>query len=363
MPKATNSGRLGAMGRTLHHGSATEDLASTPGPGRTSGMMIRTLDLFCGGGGSSWGARAAGAKIVCGVDASHYAIETFRQNFGAKSGVELTLDESSSLGQLPDLGRIDLLLASPECTHHTCARGSRPRDEESRLTARYVLNFARELLPRWVVVENVLHMRGWDGYRPLIDDLGALGYHILPQELDASQLGVPQKRRRLFLLCDRWGPPRPVPLRPGRPRSARSIVDMSDRWKSRPVGLGTHAPATLDRIGCGIAALGRGMPFLVVYYGSDGSGGWQPLGRPLRTLTTVDRFGLLTWSGDTPMLRMLQVPELQAAMGFAPEFEMYPGPRRDQVRILGNGVCPPVMEAIVSSLAGFSSRALSLAAE
>jgi len=62
------------------------------------------------------------------------------------------------------------------------------------------------------------------------------------------------------------------------------------------------------------------VPFLLVYYGTDGSGGWQPLDRPLRTLTTLDRFGLVTWKGDTPMLRMLQVPELQRAMGFDPRF-------------------------------------------
>lgn len=326
-------------------------------------MSIRTLDLFCGGGGSSWGARAAGAQIVCGVDASPYAVATFGRNFPKARAVEMALDEHSSPRDIPGLGRIDLLLASPECTHHTCARGARPRDENSRLTARYVLNFARDLRPRWVVVENVLRMKGWDGYRPLIGELEALGYHVLPQELDASKLGVPQKRQRLFLLCDRWSIPRRVPLRRGKPRAARSVIDMSDRWKSRPVGRGTHAPATLARVECGIAALGRSVPFLVVYYGSDGSGGWQQLDRPLRTLTTLDRFGLLTWDGDTPMMRMLQVPELQAAMGFDPEFDLDLGPRRARVKTLGNGVCPPVMQAIVSTLTGSNAPAMQIAAE
>ena len=50
------------------------------------------------------------------------------------------------------------------------------------------------------------------------------------------------------------------------------------------------------------------------------------------------------------MLRMLQVPELKRAMGFEPAFELSHGSRRDQVRLLGNGVCPPVMEALVRSL-------------
>ena len=319
-------------------------------------MTIRTLDLFCGGGGSSWGARAAGAEVVCGVDASPYAVATFGRNFPEADAVRMTLDECSGPADLPGLGHIDLLLASPECTNHGGARGARPKDEASRLTARYVLNFARGLLPRWVVIENVPRIKGWEGYRPLVGELEALGYNVLPQELDASRLGVPQKRRRLFLLCDRLRMPTPVPLRRGRARSAGSVIDFSGTWKSRAVGAGTHAEATLARVERGIAALGRGVPFLVVYYGSDGSGGWQALDRPLRTLTTLDRFGLVTWDGKTPYMRMLQVPELRAAMGFGPEFNLDLGPRRERIRVLGNGVCPPVMQAIVSTLSATRGR-------
>ncbi|MBV8935522.1 MAG: DNA cytosine methyltransferase [Alphaproteobacteria bacterium] len=86
-------------------------------------------------------------------------------------------------------------------------------------------------------------------------------------------------------------------------------------------------------------------------HGSDGAGGWQSLDRPLRTLTTLDRFGLVTWEHDTAMLRMLQVPELKRAMGFDDRFRVEFGTRRDRIRLLGNGVCPPVMEAIVRALA------------
>jgi DNA (cytosine-5)-methyltransferase 1 len=104
-----------------------------------------------------------------------------------------------------------------------------------------------------------------------------------------------------------------------------------------------------------MADLGEGKPFLIVYYGSDGSGGWQPLDRPLRTITTLDRFGLVTWEGDTAMLRMLQPSELARAMGFHQvnarrSFELAPVSRREKIRILGNGVCPPVMKSLVTHL-------------
>jgi len=58
---------------------------------------------------------------------------------------------------------------------------------------------------------------------------------------------------------------------------------------------------------------------------------------------------------------MLQVPELRRAMGFSDAYKLQ-GSRRDKVRILGNGVAPPVMEAIVSQLCS-SDIPLSEAAE
>jgi DNA (cytosine-5)-methyltransferase 1 len=312
-------------------------------------MRLRTLDLFCGGGGSSWGAKAAGAKVICGVDAWDLATKTFEDNFDGARGVNMMLNLRSGPDDIEDLGQIDLLLASPECTNHTCAKGSRPRDEESRRTARYVLNFARDLNPRWIVLENVVSMRNWHGYDPLISELKELGYNVLPQVLDAADFGVPQKRRRLFLLCDRDAIPVEVP-KGKRTGKARHIVQFDGPWESKPLYNERRAADTIARAERAIDALGRKVPFLIVYYGSDGSGGWQPLDRPIRTLTTLDRFGLVTWDGNTPMLRMLQVPELKRAMGFDKEFCLDQGTRRDQIRLLGNGVCPPVMEAIVTSL-------------
>ena len=314
-------------------------------------QMVRTLDLFCGGGGSSWGARAAGADIVCGIDAWNVAAKTYGANFGAAVGVNLTLKETGRLPLLSRLRDIDLILASPECRSHTCARGKRHGDDDSRRTARYVLRFAGRLKPRWIVIENVVHMRNWDGFENLIEDAKSLGYHVRLQILDASSFGVPQKRRRLFLMCDRDTMPEPV-VAPGRePRSAKSDVIVWDGpWLSRPLYRAGRADATIERAERAISALGFGTPFLIVYYGSDGSGGWQSVEVPLRTVTTLDRFGLVTWVGRVPMLRMLQPREIQRAMGFDARYRMPHGSRRDRIKLLGNAVCPPVMSAVVASV-------------
>ena len=312
-------------------------------------MPIRVLDLFCGAGGSSLGAQSAGGTIVCGIDSWSLASQTFAANFPAALPLNATLDERSGAKLLGSIGKIDLILASPECTNHTCAKGGKPRDEESRRSARYVLRFARQLTPRWIVLENVVQMRSWAGYDPLIHELQGLGYHIRPQILDAACFGVPQTRRRLFLLCDRECVPEPVTMPIGPIRTGGEILDAEGVWQSTPLHNGRRATATLERAMRAIKALGRRVAFLIVYYGSDGAGGWHALDRPIRTLTTLDRFGLVTWEGDVPMLRMLQVTELKRAMGME-TFRIEGGTRRDRIRLLGNAVCPPVMEAVTRSL-------------
>lgn len=328
-------------------------------------MSVRVLDLFCGGGGSSLGARRAGGRIVMGVDACEKAIETYNHNFDSRGERFLMKPDTVPMELGLQRGQIDLLLASPECTNHTCAKGAAKRCEESKGTANYVLNFTRDLEPQWVVIENVIHMKSWDGYLPLLEGMRNLGYGIRIEVIDAVEFGVPQTRRRLFLLCEKdripAALPRPVVSTP----SAWQILDYdwatrSDKWASTLLDNGSRALPTLARFQRGIEDLGKGVPFLIVYYGSDGSGGFQDLDRPLRTITTLDRFGLVTWQKGKPWLRMLQVPELMRAMGIedADNFELL-GSRRDRIRQIGNGVAPPVMQAIVRHLTKAARNRLS----
>jgi DNA (cytosine-5)-methyltransferase 1 len=111
-----------------------------------------------------------------------------------------------------------------------------------------------------------------------------------------------------------------------------------------------RASATLERANRGFEELGKSASFLLVYYGSDGPGGWQPLDRPLRTITTHDRFALIQPGDAGHEIRMLQVPELKRAMGFADGYKLPIGNRRQRIRLLGNGVCPPVMRTVVEAL-------------
>ena len=312
---------------------------------------VRTLDIFCGAGGSSAGARAAGAEIVCGIDACGIATDTFGANFPDAKVVTARLEEVDLADLKRRIGAVDLLLASPECRNHTCARGSAPLDEISRATALQTIEYARAFRPRWLVLENVIHIRPWSRYGDLKNALRLLGYKLEEHVLNASGFGVPQARRRLFLMGDREREPEFEARRDSEDvGTAKSILDDPGTWRMSPLFSPRRAKATIAKAKRAFAALEDGTSFLLVYYGNDGSGGWQRLDRPLRTITTVDRFALVEHDGDMWRMRMLQVPELRRAMGHGDDFKLPVGSRRDRIKLLGNGVCPPVMEAVVRSL-------------
>lgn len=311
---------------------------------------IRAFDMFCGAGGASLGAREAGAKIVGGVDMWGAAVESFRLNFDDAHVFEQDLRILTPEQVLAKTGPIDLLISSPECTHHTCARGAKPRSEESKDTAFQVIRYAEVMKPRWITLENVVHMKPWDRYDELKAELHRLGYNVHEQIIDSSQFGVGQRRRRLFMIADLLEQPQQVqPLRQYH-QTVWDILAPEDTYKMTPLRIERRAKETLARADRAISELGPNKAFLIVYYGTDGAGGWQRMSEPLRTITTVDRFAYVKPTPEGHMMRMLQPDELRKAMGFPDSYRFPKVTRRDKVKLMGNAVCSPVMEAIVASL-------------
>lgn len=314
---------------------------------------FRAIDLFCGAGGSSWGAKQAGVKIVAAFDLWELAGKNHSTNFPDAKFYHGRLEDLDAENIAMGLGHIDLILASPECTNHSPAKGNKPRCEVSKDTAFQVNRFARVLKPRWIVIENVVSMRRWSRYKEFKDELIGLGYNLREQVLNSADFGVAQTRRRLFLLCDREAEPKPVQPISRRRRSVKPLLHLNGTYSWTLLNSPTRAAATLARAERGIQAVGADQPFLMVYYGSDHAGGWQKLSRPLRTVTTLDRFAVVKPGPSGHVMRMLQVPELKSAMGMdGMRFEH--GSRRDKIKMIGNAVCPPVMRSVVRQLCGLS---------
>lgn len=102
--------------------------------------------------------------------------------------------------------------------------------------------------------------------------------------------------------------------------------------------------------------------FLMKYYGNEVDG--HDPADPIGTVTTRDRFGIVTVEGEDYVItdigmRMLTPRELFKAQGFPPDYEIETGVFEDgarrtltktaQVRMCGNSVCPPIAAALVSA--------------
>ncbi len=310
---------------------------------------VRAIDLFCGAGGSSWGAKLAGVSIIAGFDQWALAGKVYKSNFPKASFFSGDLRNAKVRNIAKELGEIDLILASPECTNHSVAKGKKRGSERSRETAFQVIRFARIFRSRWVVIENVARMKRWRQYKKFRKQLEALGYHIREQSLNSADFKVPQQRKRLFLICDRELKPSAIQIIGGPRRTATSFVSLNGEYRWTMLNNKKRAKPTIERAKLAKRRMGTKKPFLLVYYGSDAAGGWQPLNKPLRTITTLDRFAVVKPSANGYKMRMLQVPELQAAMGMD-QMRFLHGTRRDKVKMIGNAVCPPVMKVVISSM-------------
>ena len=315
---------------------------------------VRMFDLFCGAGGSSRGAVLAGTTPVAALDMWKLATDTYKLNFPDATVYRMKASSLSQQRLLEEVGKIDLLLASPECTSHSVAKGNKKKCEESIATAFQVIRYAKALRPRWIVVENVLQMQRWNRFDEWYQKLKMLGYKLKMGILDAQYFGTPQSRRRLFVVGDlKTDPSLP---KPGR-RTEKTVTSILGHgepkhkgWGFSALNISGRAVPTIERAERAIKHLGKGVPFIMVYYGNDGAGGFQTLDRPLRTVTTLDRFAYVRLNGLGYEMRMLQPPELAAAMGF-PDYHVWlESTRRDRIKLIGNAVCPRVMRAVVEVL-------------
>ena len=183
-----------------------------------SERKLQAVDMFCGGGGFTTGAHQSGrVEVALAVNHWRTAIYTHQANHPETRHICARIDDIDPRNDktLPEL---DLILASPECTHHSIARGGRPIDDQKRATPWHVLVWAEAKRPKAVIVENVREFRDWgplDGhcqpiksrkgetFRAWAKALESLGYAVDHQLLNAADYGSATSRTRLFITAVR----------------------------------------------------------------------------------------------------------------------------------------------------------------
>lgn len=268
-------------------------------PPKSKTRTLKVADLFCGAGGSSTGAQRALRRLGYETDllcVNHWpvAIETHRRNHPEARHYCQDIDTVRPHLVVPE-GRLDLLMASPTCTHHSRARGGKPTSDQQRMDPWHVITWLTELRVRCLIIENVPEFIRWGPVdarsgRPVksrdgeyflrwVETIRGLGFRVDWRVLNAADYGDATTRERFFLIARsdkkplRW--PEPTHGRePGtgdllggplqRWRAARDIIDWSIRGKSifgRKVPL---KPKTMARIYAGAVKLGWPEVFLVV---------------------------------------------------------------------------------------------------
>lgn len=297
--------------------------------------MTRIVDLFAGAGGTSTGAVMAGARVVAAVNHWSTAVATHAANHPDAAHY----CEDAAILDPTKLPAHDILCASPSCTGHTKARGKdQPHHDAARATAWCVIRVAEAQRPRSIVVENVPEMAQWVLYRAWRMALTDLGYRVSEQVIDAADAGVPQHRRRLFVVATRARRPIVVPQPTASHVTARECLAFD-------AGPWTPWQSWCERSRARIVEAQRehGADVLVPYYGSETGG--RSLDRPIGTLTTVDRYALVR--GDRG--RMLSVAELLRLSSF-PAGYVLTGTRRDRVKQIGNAVPCALAQHVVRTV-------------
>ena len=269
------------------------------------------VDLFAGGGGASVGIEAAtGRPIGVAINHSKYAVAMHRANHPE------THHECCDIWEVDPRTvcagrRVRRLWASPDCTEHSRAKGSKPRASGKRALAEVVIRWARDVQPEEIYLENVEEWADWgpldengrpdrtrkgDDFRAWCAALRECGYDIEFRILVAAHYGTPTTRRRLFLRAVRKGRPIvwPAPTHgAGLPRPWRTAAEIIDWSIPCPSIFGRKRPLaepTLRRIAAGLRryVVEAARPFIVpVTHPRDAR--VHGIDEPLRTVTAANR--------------------------------------------------------------------------
>ncbi|GAA4784944.1 DNA cytosine methyltransferase [Microbacterium gilvum] len=364
------------------------------------------IDLFSGAGGLGIGAMQAGGELRLSVDSDSFSCQTLRTNPGLHDGRVVEADVTTLTGA--DLrreaglhrGEDVVVIGGAPCQPFSKAaywldpgeeasyRRARARGEEAKRSG--VPIEAREDSRRTLVheywrlvlesdasgfvfenVPSILHPRNRHVFEALRADAEAAGYQTTTVVATATNYGAPQSRQRVFLLGSLNGQPQ-EPLRSHAQAASPGVLP----WVTAGEALeGVESlPEDAEHVSGRWAEHLRAIPPGMNYKFHTA---WA--GHPTPTWETETRYWnfLLKLSPDRPSWtipaspgpwtgpfhwegRRLRVPELAALQSF-PRGYVFAGPRREQVRQIGNAVPSVMGQAMVESVTA-SLGAVSVAA-
>jgi DNA (cytosine-5)-methyltransferase 1 len=165
---------------------------------------VPTLDIFSGAGGLSLGLAAAGFSIIAACERNEDAQETFA---GHHPHTEFLGGDAEKVDFRRFRGQVELVAGGPPCQPWSIG-GKRLGAEDERDGLPTFARAVAEIRPLAFLMENVAGLASEPrrGHLDnLVEALAGLGYQVWWEVLDAPRYGVPQRRRRLFVVGTRKG--------------------------------------------------------------------------------------------------------------------------------------------------------------
>jgi DNA (cytosine-5)-methyltransferase 1 len=322
---------------------------------------MRTIDLFCGAGGLSLGFQQAGFETVAAVELDRPSVATF-----ASHSPQATLIDSDVRGvDFSDFrGLADVVIGGPPCQPFSTGGLRRAKLDERDMVPEFIRAIS-QIQPEAFVMENVPGL-SVGACRPYLAEvivaLEDLGYMVDVRVLKAEEFGVPQKRRRMFLVGIRGQKfcfPQPTHGENGLLPIRVAGDILSDEPFGQPNTSKVYYAKNVDI---------RKSPYQGLLF--NGGGRSIDLKQPSPTIISsaggnkthfVDTLGIVPEyhsylmkggkpkSGEVPGCRRLTVEESAFLQTF-PEDIKFSGPRSAQYRQIGNAAPPLLAFSVADAL-------------
>lgn len=359
----------------------------------TNTPEINVADFFSGAGGTSTGARMAGARVIFAANHWPYGVVVHAANHPDTTHACADIDSIHPRDTPP----AHIGCFSPSCVFHAKVRGAYSYTDAAkaaRATMWEVLKFVEWHRYPVVIVENVVEVTAWPAWGAWLAAMEAFGYQVKLTCLNSAHVAVngpavAQSRNRLFIVASRAGTVDLDPLEhpaswcatceatvtpwrawantkrlgahgrsyqyacpnclgfvaPTAP-AASTIIDWTDH--GRPMDGAGLAANTMRRVHIGRERYG-GAPFIAELRGGGSTA--RPVTAPLATVTARGKHHMLVHTVDGALhYRMLRVGELAAAQGFPPDYAWH-GTDTDQQAAIGNAVSTNVARDLITAAA------------
>lgn len=205
----------------------------------------KSIDLFCGAGGMTAGFKAAGIESLLSNDIEESACITLKINNPEIEVLcgDITKAKTKDIIEKTALaGGADIICGGPPCQGFSMAGFRAENDPRNQLFREFV-DIVKRVNPKVIVFENVeglLSYQGGKTYREVHTLFAELGYNTEGRILMASDYAVPQKRKRVIIICTR----NDIAISPGELFPIQITVDESCQVTAR------ETIADLEKVPC-----------------------------------------------------------------------------------------------------------------